>query len=140
MTVGDEARGKFGSAGQSGCTVFDAVMGFEAKFKALQYLDGLFNTRFGHVHFLETARQCMILLEDSAIFLIGSRADAFKYPIGQRGLEQIGGIHCSARGRACTDQGVDFVNEQDGMFGLGQFLEYCFKSLLEIPAILGAGE
>ncbi len=123
-----------------GGAVLDAVMRLEARLEALQDLDGLLHGRLGHVDFLEAARQRVILLEDAAIFVIGGRADALQRAGGQRGLEQVGGVQRAAGGRAGADQRMDFVDEQDGVFGFRQLLEHRFQALLEIAAVLGAGQ
>ena len=64
----------------------------------------------------------------------------FSCAAGQRRLEQVGGVHRAARCGARADQGVDFVDEQDGVGRIGKFLQHRFQALLEIAAIFGAGQ
>jgi len=61
----------------------------EARLQSLEYFDGLLNGRFGYVDLLETTRQCMVLFEHAAIFLISGRADALQLPVRQRRLSRL---------------------------------------------------
>ena len=82
----------------------------------------------------------MILLEDAAIFGERGGADALELARRQRRLEQVGGIQCAPRGRTGPDEGVDLVDEQDGLTISTQLLEHRLQALLEVAAILGAGQ
>ena len=90
--------------------------------------------------FLEAPHQRAVLLEILAIFLISRRTDAPQRALRRRGLQQIGGVHRAARGRAGSDHRVDFVDEQDRVLVLLDFLDDLFQALLEIAAIARAGE
>src|SRR3546814_2040522 len=75
-----------------------------------------------------------------AELLVCRRADAADHAARQRGLEQVRHIHRAARGGTGTDDGVDFVDEQDRVrqaFELGHDL---FQPLLEIAAVTGRSE
>src|SRR5882672_2011733 len=63
MPVIDEARGQFRRRGERRGGVLDPVMCLETRLQAAQDLDGFRNRRFGHVDFLEAARQRMVLFE-----------------------------------------------------------------------------
>ncbi len=82
----------------------------------------------------------MVLLEDLAELVVGGRADALQLARGQRRLEQIGRIQRTARRGAGTDQGVDLVDEEDRVRVLDELLEHRLQALLEVAAVLGAGE
>ncbi len=117
-----------------------AVVLFETVLQAAQDIAGLIDGRFDHVDFLETTRQRPVLFEDVAVFLIGGRADAFQITGRQRRLEQVRGVHGPARSRTGADDGVNFVNEQHGVRLLAQLRQHRLEALLEIAAILGAGQ
>src|SRR3546814_17883553 len=57
--------------------------------------------------------QRAVLFEMVAELLVCRRADAADHAARQRGLEQVRRIHRAARGGTGTDDGVDFVDEQD---------------------------
>ena len=98
------------------------------------------NARLVHVDLLEAAHQRAVLLEILAIFLVGGRADAAQRALRQRRLEQVGGVHRAARGRAGADDGVDLVDEQDRVLVLLDLLHHLLQALFEIAAIARAGE
>ena len=88
---------------------------FEARLQPLQNFNGVFDVRLHHVNFLEASGQGAILLKDAPIFLIGGAPHAAQLAAAQQGLQQVGGIHDAPGGRAGADDGVDFVDEQDGL-------------------------
>jgi len=85
----------------------------EARLQPLQDLDRFLDRGLDHVDLLEAPRQGMVFFEYAAVFEIGGGADALQLAVGERRLEQVGGIQCAARGGAGADHGVDFVDEQD---------------------------
>ncbi len=61
-------------------------------------------------------------------------------PLVSTGLMQVAGVHHAARRRAGADHRVDLIDEQDRV---GHFLELVddrFEPLLEVAAVLGAGD
>ena len=65
----------------------------------------------------------MVLLEDSAVLVVGGRPDAAQLAVRERRLDQVRCVHHAARRRARTDDGMDLVDEQDGaglLLDLGQ--------------------
>ena len=78
--------------------------------------------------------------EDATVFREGGRAYATQLAAGQRGLEQVGRIERAARGRTGTNQGVDFVDEQNRVRLVLERLEHALEALLEIATVLGAGQ
>ena len=113
---------------------------FKTWLQPLQNFDGVGNRGLVDVDFLEAPRQGMIFFEDSTVFGVRGRPDAFKLSVGQGRLEQIGGVHGAARGRASADQRMNFVDEQNGVRIVAQLFEYSLQALLEIAAILGPGQ
>ena len=81
--------------------------------QAGENLDRVFNRRLIHINLLEPTQQGAILFEMIAKLLVGRRADAADRAIGKRRLEQVGRIHCPARCRTSTNDGMNFVDEQD---------------------------
>ena len=118
--------------------VANFVIVFEVAFDPHQDLDRILDRGFDHVDLLEPAHQGAILLEILAVFLVGGRADAAQRARRQGRLEQVGGIHRPAAGRARPDHGVNLVNEQDGALQALQLLDHGLEPLLEIAAIAGA--
>jgi hypothetical protein len=56
-------------------------------------LIGVLDRRLVHVDLLEPPHQRAVLLEVLAELLVGGRAHAAQRAAGQRGLEQVGGVH-----------------------------------------------
>ncbi len=108
--------------------------------QALQDLDRLGDRRLADVDPLEPARQRAIALERLAVVLERRRADAAQLAVRQRRLEDVGGVHRAAAGRAGADDGVDLVDEQDRLRIRDQDLHHGLEALLEVAAIARAGE
>ena len=64
----------------------------------------------------------------------------FIWPDRQRRLEQVAGVERAARGGAGADQRVDLVDEQDRVRLVLQRLQHALQALLEVAAVLGAGQ
>ncbi len=90
--------------------------------------------------YLEAPRQCMILLEYPPILVISGRADAAQLSVCQCRLDEIGRVHDSARRRSGADDGMYFVDEQDGARLFLHLGQHRLQALLEITPILGAGD
>ena len=118
----------------------DIVEILEIGLQPLQNLDRIGHRGLDHVDLLETARQRAILLEVLSVLLVRRGAHAAQPTRLQRGLQQVGGIHRPARGRACTDHGVDLVDEQNGVRLGFERLDHLFHAFLEIAAIAGSGQ
>ena len=99
---------------QSLVLVFDAVMLFVARLQTTQYIDRVLHRRLRDVDFLEASCQRVILLEDPAIFIVGSRADAPQLAIVERRLDQVGSIHHAAGRRTGSDHRMNLVDEKNG--------------------------
>ena len=93
-----------------------------------------------HQHLLEAALQRGVLLDVLAVLVQGGGADAAQLAAGQHRLEQVAGVH-GALGRAGADDGVDLVDEQDdAALGALHLLQHGLQPLLELAAVLGAGD
>ena len=58
----------------------------------------------------------------------------------ERGLQQVAGVERATAGSAGADQRVDLVDEQDRVRLVLQLLQHALQPLLEVAAVLGAGQ
>ena len=136
----DVARGQLDRRLDGFGGVFELVIVLEVRLEPLEDLDRVRNGRLVDVDLLEPAHQRAVLFEVLPVFLVGGRADAAQRAGGQRGLEQVGGIHRAAGGRAGADHGMDLVDEHDRA-GIGlELLDHLLEAFLEVAAIARAGE
>ena len=120
--------------------VAQVVMLLEVGLQAHEDFDGIFERGFVDVDLLEPARQGAVLFEVLAVFLVGGGAHAAHLAALQRGFQQVGGVHGTARGGTGPDDGVNFVDEEDGVGVIFHLFDDGFQTLLEVAAIAGAGE
>ena len=96
--------------------------------------------RLADVHRLEAALERGVLLDVLAVLVERGRADHAQLAAGQHRLEHVAGVH-RALGRARADDGVQLVDEGDDLaVGVGDLLEHRLEALLELAAVLGAGD
>ncbi|MNI28450.1 hypothetical protein D3C73_822270 [compost metagenome] len=114
------------------------MVGFVLGLQALQDFVGLAHGRLDDVDLLEATSQRPVLLEDAAVFLEGSRADAAQLARRQCRLDQVGGIHGAARRRTRADDGVDLVDEQHRIGHLLQRGQHTLQTLFEVATVFGA--
>ena len=138
MPVVDVLGAQFGGRLQGSHGVLHAMVLFKARFQALENLNGFLHRGLDHINFLKAPRQGSVFFENAPVFGESGRADALELTRTERRLEQIRRIQRAARGSAGTDQGVDFVNEQDAIRLVFKRLENALETLLEITAVLGA--
>ena len=113
------------------------VMVLVAFLQTSQDGDGRRHIWFIHHDGLETAFECLVLLEILLIFVEGRRTDAAQFATSQSWLEDVGGIHRTAR-LTSTHEGVDLVDEEDDLpLTLHNRLDDCLESLLKLTLILG---
>ena len=139
VAVGDVADGQLG--GGPHCVIRDGhlVMLLVAVADAEQDLHGLLDRGLLDHHGLEAALQGGVALDVLAVLVEGRRADALQLPTGERRLEDVGGVDGAFRG-ARADQRVQLVDEQDRVAGAAQLLDDLLEPLLELAAVLGAGD
>ena len=82
--------------------------------QAAQDLDRLLDARLRHLDLLEAPRERAVALEVLLVVLERGGADAAQLAAGERGLEQVRGVHRAAVRGAGADDGVDLVDEEDG--------------------------
>ena len=104
-----------------------------------QDLDRLLLRRRIDDDLLETALQGAVLLDVLAILVERGGADALDLAAGQGRLEDVGGVDGPFRA-AGADEGVQFVDEQDGVLGPAHLVHDGLDAFLELAAILGAGD
>ena len=102
--------------------------------------DGVGHAGLAHQHGLEAALQRRVLLDVLAVFVERRGTDDVELAPGERRLEHVARVH-RALGGAGADDGVQLVDEGDvPAFALGQLLDHRLESLLELAAVLGAGQ
>jgi hypothetical protein len=117
-----------------------AVVQFVLFLQAAQDGDGRLDAGLIDLHLLEAALQRGILLDVLAVFVERGGADAVQFAARQRRLQHVAGVD-RALGLAGADHGVQLVDEKDdAAFVLRHFLEHGLEPLLELAAVLGAGQ
>ena len=97
--------------------------------------DSLFDRRFGDVDLLEATHHALALLEVAVVLLVGGGADEAYLSAFEVGLEHIGAVERAVACRARANQGVDFVDIDDGIaFGDNAF-HHSLDAFLEVAAI-----
>ena len=107
--------------------------------QALEDLHGLLGRRLVDADLLEAALQRGVALEVLAVLVERRRADRLQLAAGQRRLEDRGGVD-RALGGAGADEVVELVDEQDDVAALGDLLHHLLEALLELAAVLRAGD
>src|SRR5205085_1841573 len=87
---------------------------------------------------LEAAFEGAVLLDVLAVLVQRGGADALDLAAGQGGLEDVAGVD-GALGAAGPDEGVQLVDEQDGVLGPADLVHDGLDALLELAAVFGAG-
>ncbi len=91
-------------------------------------------------HRLEAALERGVLLDVLAVLVERGRADRAQLAAREHRLEQVGGVD-GALGGAGADDRVQLVDEQDHRAGgVGDLLEHRLEAVLELAAVLRAGE
>ena len=134
----DVARAQLRRRLQRRVGVDHVVVRLETALEPLEDAHGVLHRGFHHVDLLETAGQRPILLEDGAVLGESGGPHALELAGGQHRLEQVGGVHNAAGRRPGTDDGVNLIDEQNGVVLLAQFREQVLQALLEITPVLGA--
>ena len=101
---------------------------------------GVLDRRLADVHLLEAALERGVLLDVLAVLVERRGADHAQLAAGEHRLDHVAGVH-RALGRAGADDRVQLVDERDHLAGgVGDLLEHGLQPLLELAAVLGAGE
>ncbi len=137
--VGDVALGKLGGDRQRNVGNRHVVMILVTLAKSLENLHRLIHRRRIDDDGLEAALQRAVLLDVLAVLVERARAHALQFAPRQRRLQHVGGIDCPLC-RARTDQRVQLVDEQNHVLVLRNLVHHSLEPLLELSAILGAGD
>ena len=138
--VGDVAVGEGGGGDDGAVGDAHAVVHLVLLLQAAQDRDGVLDRRLADEHRLEAAGQRRVLLDVLAVLVERGGADAVQLAAGQGGLQQVGGVH-RPFGLAGADQGVHLVDEQDDRaLGGGDLVQHRLQPLLELAAVLRAGD
>ena len=113
---------------------------FVVRTETLENLDRLVFRRLEHIDFLEAARQTSVLVERLLHIAERRRTDAAKGAVRQRWLQETAGIHGATRSGARADQGMNLIDEEDGVRLAAEPVEHLLHALFEVAAIAGAGE
>ena len=138
--VGDVAVRERGGGDQRRVGDRDLVVGLVAALEAAQDGDRRLDGRLADVDRLEAALERGVLLDVLLVLVERGGADGAQLAAGEHRLEQVGGVD-GALGGAGADDRVQLVHEQDDLAArLGDLLQHGLQALLELAAVLGAGE
>ena len=134
VAVGERRRGDERVVGD-----LAAVVGLVAVAQAAQDLHGVVGRGLLDADLLEAPLERRVALEVLAVLVERRRADRLQLAAGERRLEDRGGVD-RALGRAGADEVVQLVDEQDDVAALGDLLHHLLQALLELTAVLRAGD
>ena len=107
--------------------------------EAAQDEHGLVDRRLVDAHLLEAPLERGVALQVLAVLVERRRADRLELSSGERGLQDRGRVD-RALGGAGADEVVELVDEEDDVAALGDLLHDLLQALLELPAVLRAGD
>lgn len=99
--------------------------------------NGVVARRFFDFDTHETPVERAVLFVKLAVFCDSRCAYALQRPPRERGLEDVGGVHCALR-RASADYRVEFVDEKNDVARLFDFVHDRLDSLFELSAVFCA--
>ncbi len=138
--VGDVALREHGGGGERGVADADAVVRLVALLEAAEDRDRVGHRGLAHEHGLEAALERGVLLDVLAVLVERRRPDGAQLAAREHRLEQVAGRH-GALGRAGADDRVQLVDEEDDLaLGGGDLRQHRLEALLELAAVLGAGD
>ena len=138
--IGDVAVRQHGRGDERRVLELHAVMDLVALAQAAQDADRVLDRRLADEHRLEAALERGVLLDVLAVLVERRRADGVQLAAREHRLQHVRRVH-RPFGRAGADDGVQLVDEEDDLaLGLGDFLEDGLQPLLELAAVLRAGD
>ena len=138
--VGDVALGELSGSDQRRVHDAHAVVHLVALAQTAQDRDRVGHGRLAHEHRRETPLERRVLLDVLAVLVERRRADRAQLAAREHRLEQVGRVD-GALGRTGADDRVQLVDEQDdAAVGRGDLLEHGLEALLELAAVLRAGQ
>ena len=117
-----------------------AVVDLVALLQAAQDRDRVLDRRLADEHRLEAALERGVLLDVLLVLVERRRADGAQLAARERGLEHVRRVH-RPFGRAGADERVQLVDEEDDVsLALLDLLEDRLQAILELAAVLRAGD
>ena len=117
------------------------MVGLVALLEPAQDGDRVLDRRLADEDLLEAPLQRRVLLDVLAVLVQRRGADHAQLAAGQHGLEHVAGVHGALAGRAGADHRVQLVDERDDLaVGILDLLQHRLEPLLELAAVLGAGD
>ena len=92
---------------------------------------------FFHYNWLESSFQCCVFFNIFTVFLQSSRADKLNLTSGKRRFQDIRSIQCSLRS-TCSDDGMDFINEQQNSLMFFYFLDHILNAFLKFTSVFAS--
>src|SRR5437667_12367256 len=96
------------------------MMIFVISLQTFKNQHGFFNGWLTNLYFLKTSGKRAVTFKRSLVFGIGRRSDAAHLTRSQRRLQYVRRIHTAAADRTGSDDGVNFIDKQDGILSLDQ--------------------
>ena len=118
----------------------DLVMDLVALLQPAQDRDRVLDGRLVDLHRLKAPLERRVLLDVLAVLVERRRADRPQLAAGEHRLEQVGGVDGALRGARADDR-VQLVEEQHDLpAGVLDLLQHGLQALLELAAVLRAGQ
>ena len=138
--VGDIAMAERRRGHQRGVLDADLVVHLVALLEAAEDRDRVLDRRFADVYGLEAALERRVLLDVLAVLVERGRADRSELAAREHRLQHVAGVHRALCGAGADDR-VELVDEHDDLaLGVGDLLEHGLEPVLELAAVLGAGD
>ncbi len=137
--VGDVAVGELGGGFEGVVADRHPVVLFVALAQPLEDLHRVLGRGLVDPDLGEAALQGRVALEVLAVLVERRRADRLQLAAGQGRLQDRGRVD-RALGGAGADQVVELVDEKDDVAALGDLFHHLLEALLELAAVLGAGD
>ena len=109
-------------------------MGFVAIAQTLEDFNGVGDSGLFNLDRLETTFECSVLFEMLAVLVECGGTNGLEFTTSKHRLENAGRIDC-AFGSTSTNEGVDFVDEQNDVAACLDFFEHLLEALFEIAAV-----
>ena len=138
--AGDVAVGQHRGRDERGVLDAHTVVHLVALLQAAQDRDRVLHRRLAHVDLLEPPLERGVLLDVLAVLVERRRADHAQLAAGEHRLDHVAGVD-RALGATGADDRVQLVDEGDDLaVAVGDLLEHGLQPLLELTAVLRAGD
>ena len=117
----------------------DTVVDFITLLQTTQNSNGIFYTWLANQYFLEAAFKCSVFFNVLTVFVQGGCTDTVQFAARQSRFQHIARIHCAV-GFTCTNQSMDFVNENQSVaIVFSQVVQHAFQAFFKFAAVFRAG-